>query len=63
MPMTYRSALRLIKENGGVFVRHGGRHDEFQMPWGVKILVPRHSGDFSRGVEGDIKRKVTGRDC
>lgn len=60
MPMTYRDAARLIRQNGGKLKAHGGNHDLFEMPWGTQIQVPRHKGDFSRGVEKDIKDKATG---
>lgn len=36
MPMTYRDAVRYIKERGGVFLEHGKEHDTFIMPWGTK---------------------------
>ena len=58
--MTYRQALRLIKANGGTFTGHGKEHDEFTMPWGTKVQVPRHRGDLSRGVEDDIRKRATG---
>lgn len=60
MPMTYRDAARLIYRKGGVFKEHGKRHDTFEMPWGTLIRVPRHSGDFSKGVEKDIKDRANG---
>lgn len=60
MPMNYRDAAKLIKKNGGKLSSHGSRHDIFIMPWGTKIAVPRHPGDFSKGVEDDIKKRVNG---
>lgn len=32
MPLTYRSAVKLIRARGGVFTGHGREHDEFTMP-------------------------------
>ena len=61
MPMNYRGAVNLIKQYGGVFSGHGARHDEFTMPDGTKIQVPRHKGDFTVGVEKDIQKKVAGK--
>ena len=61
MPLNYQQAVKLIKEHGGRMVAHGKRHDEFAMPWGVKIQIPRHKGDFSRGVEDDIRKRVAGK--
>ncbi|MBM6775467.1 hypothetical protein [Olsenella profusa] len=61
MPLTYRQAVRLIRENGGRFTGHGREHDEFTMPWGTKVMVPRHRGDFSPGVEDSIRKRATGR--
>ena len=58
MPLSYREAVRLIKQNGGFFFSHGSRHDLFLMPNGDKIAVPRHAGDFSPGVERDIRRRA-----
>ncbi len=60
MPMNYRQAVKLIKKNGGEFLRGGANHDLYVMPWGTTIAVPRHPGDFSAGVEADIKKKATG---
>lgn len=53
-------AIKLIKEHGGIFIGHGARHDGFEMPWGTKVQVPRHKGDFSSGVEDDIRKRATG---
>lgn len=61
MPLTYREAVKLIRNNGGKLIGHGARHDEFEMPWGTKVLIPRHKGDFSPGVEDDIRKKVAGK--
>ncbi|MCD8199549.1 MAG: type II toxin-antitoxin system HicA family toxin [Coriobacteriaceae bacterium] len=58
MPLTYRSAVKLIKENGGVFVRHGANHDLYCTADGKIISVPRHPGDLSAGVERSIKRAL-----
>lgn len=58
MPLQYREAVKLIKQGGGRFFSHGSRHDLFIMPNGDKIPVPRHAGDFSRGVEKDIRDRV-----
>ena len=60
MPMNYRQALKLIKKYGGRFKCHGRNHDLFEMPWGTEVQVPRHSGDFTPGVEDDIRKKATG---
>lgn len=40
MPLNYRRAVKLIKQNGGLFTGHGKEHDEFTMPWGTKIMIP-----------------------
>ena len=60
MPMTYRDAVRYIKERGGVFLEHGKEHDTFMMPWGTKIRLPRHRGDLKPGVEDDVKKRADG---
>ena len=58
MPLAPREAIRLRRKHGGKFVRHGGRHDIFELPNGQLIQVPRHPGDLSPGVERDIKEKL-----
>ncbi len=58
MPFDYRAAVRLIARNGGRLVRHGASHDVFVTRDGTQIIVPRHPGDLSRGVERDIKKKL-----
>lgn len=60
MAMDRRAALKLIKQHGGVFAGHGGRHDGFEMPRGTKVQVPRHKGEFSKGVEDHIRKRATG---
>ena len=32
MPLTYRTAVKLIRERGGAFTGRGREHDEFTMP-------------------------------
>ena len=58
MPMNYRQAAKLIRKHGGGFLRHGRNHDVYLSAEGVEIEVPRHPGDFTIGVEKDIKRKL-----
>lgn len=58
MPLTAREAARLIKKQGGRFVRHGGRHDIYEAADGMEIQVPRHVKDLSPGVERDIKERL-----
>lgn len=58
MPLTAREAAKLIRKNGGKFVRHGSRHDIFETADGEEIQVPRHQGDLSPGVEREIKNKL-----
>lgn len=58
MPLTAREAIRLIRKNGGRFVRHGARHDIFESADGKEIQVPRHVKDLTPGVEHDIKDKL-----
>ncbi len=58
MPLSYREAVKLLRKNGGRFVRHGARHDIFETRDGQEIQVPRHAKDLSPGVERDIKEKL-----
>ena len=60
MPLTYREAVKLIRQAGGRFIKHGSEHDLFEMPEGTLVPVPRHRGDVSPGVERDIKKKISG---
>ena len=55
MPMTKREAERLAKKHGARFLRHGSRHDLWISADNKIISIPRHPGDFTRGVERDIK--------
>lgn len=57
MPMTPRQAMKLIVECGGVFWRHGARHDLYRFN-GKVIAVPRHAKDLTPGVERDVLRKL-----
>ena len=58
MPLTAREAAKLIKKNGGRLVRHGSRHDIYEIADGTQIQVPRHAKDLSPGVERAIKEKL-----
>ena len=58
MPMTKREAEKLIREHGGRLVRNGGGHDVWETADGAIIVVPRHPGDLSAGVEGKIKKAL-----
>ena len=58
MPLDYRGAMKLMRKHRCKFVRHGSKHDIFETAEGVEIQVPRHPGDFSSGVEKDIKAKL-----
>lgn len=60
MPMSYRDAVRYIRERGGKLLNHGKEHDTFIMPWGTKIRLPRHRGDLTPGVEDDVKKRTNG---
>lgn len=58
MPMRKRDAERLARENGATFLRHGSRHDIWITKDGAAFQIPRHPGDFTPGVEKDIKGKL-----
>lgn len=58
MPVKPRDAVKLVRENGGTFLRHGERHDLYLSPTGNIIPIPRHAKDLTIGVEKDIKRKL-----
>ncbi len=44
MPLTYRSAVRLIKKHGGYFGYHGAEHDIFYSADGKPIAVQNIRG-------------------
>lgn len=58
MPLNYRTAVKLIRRNGGKFLRHGGSHDTFVTAEGEEIQVPRHAKDMSPGVERILRKKL-----
>lgn len=58
MPLDYRKAARLIRNNGGRLVRHGSAHDIYETKDGVEIQLPRHRGDLTPGVERSIREKL-----
>jgi predicted RNA binding protein YcfA (HicA-like mRNA interferase family) len=50
--------IRQIEQNGGVFIRHGGRHDWYQNPrTGVCQPIPRHS-EIKEHLARHILRKL-----
>lgn len=61
MPLTYRNAVKLIRRCGGRLRRHGSRHDVFVLPDGTEVVVPRHAGDFSFGVESEMREIIDGQ--
>lgn len=47
-----------IRKAGGYLVRHGSKHDIWEVN-GRKVEIPRHKGrDLSRKVQDDIKRAL-----
>jgi predicted RNA binding protein YcfA (HicA-like mRNA interferase family) len=53
-----RELIRKIEEQGGVFIRHGGKHDWYQNPRpGVFQPVPRHS-EINENLARSVLRKL-----
>ena len=49
--------IRIITENGAVFVRHGGNHDWYKNPkTGVAEAIPRH-----REIKEALAKKIIKR--
>lgn len=47
--------LKLLKENGCVFVEHGKEHDKYYSPkTGVSFRVPRHKKEIATGTLNHI---------
>jgi len=53
-----RDLIRKIEEQGGVFVRHGGKNDWYRNPMtGVFQPVPRHS-EINENLARSVLRKL-----
>lgn len=58
--MTPRQIIRLLEENGFVFVSANGSHQKFRNPFtGKTVIVPVHAKDLKPGTEHNIL-KMTG---
>jgi len=52
-----KDLIKIIKENGAVFVRHGDKHDWYTNPQtGVSQPVPRH-----REIEDGLSKRIIKR--
>ena len=58
--MTWNELIKIAKEHGFVFVRHGSRHDEYKNPkTGKTIQVERHwSQEVRKGLLKCLKRQI-----
>ena len=55
MPMTPRQIIRLLEENGFVYVSANGSHQKFRDPaTGRTVIVPVHPKDLKPGTEHSI---------
>ena len=52
--MKQADLIRIIADNGAVFIRHGSKHDWYRNPdTGVSEAVPRH-----REIKEQLARKI-----
>ena len=55
--MKRRDLIRKIEEAGGIFIRHGGKHDWYQNPkTKISQPVPRHSEINEMLAKGILKK-------
>ena len=47
--------VKILRENGCRFIKHGGEHDEWASPTGKKFRIPRHpSKEIPKGTLNKI---------
>lgn len=55
MPMTPKEIVRLLEQNGFVFVSSNGSHRKYRNPaTGKTTIVPFHAKDLKSGTEKNI---------
>ncbi|HJB59353.1 MAG TPA: type II toxin-antitoxin system HicA family toxin [Candidatus Faecalibacterium faecipullorum] len=55
MPMTPKEIVRLLQENGFVYVSSSGSHRKYRNPaTGRIVIVPFHAKDLKPGTEKNI---------
>lgn len=59
MPMTAKRMIKLLKDNGFVFVSSNGSHQKFKHPESKRVaIVPVHSKDLKPGTEVSILKQA-----
>ncbi len=59
MPMSAKRIIKLLKENGFVFVSANGSHQKFKHPESKRVvIVPVHSKDLKAGTEASILKQA-----
>ena len=53
--MKHRDVIKRILDGGGRLIRHGGDHDIYQGPSGMRVPVPRSKTIKKRTAEGIFK--------
>ena len=55
MPLTPKEMVRLLKQNGFVYVSSNGSHRKYRNPaTGKTVIVPFHAKDLKPGTEKNI---------
>lgn len=59
MPMTAKRMIKLLEENGFVYISSNGSHRKFKHPETKRVvIVPVHSKDLKAGTEASILKQA-----
>lgn len=59
MPMTPKQIIKLLEQNGFVFVSANGSHAKYRNPTsGKTTIVPVHAKDLKIGIEKSILKQA-----
>ena len=59
MPMTPKQIIKLLTQNGFVFVSASGSHFKYRNPaTGKQTIVPMHAKDLKPGTEKNILKQA-----
>lgn len=59
MPLTPKEMVRLLEQNGFVYVSSNGSHRKYRNPaTGKTVIVPFHAKDLKPGTESNILKQA-----
>lgn len=59
MPLTPKEMVRLLEQNGFVYVSSNGSHRKYRNPaTGKTVIVPFHAKDLKPGTEKNILKQA-----